>query len=272
MFTSRHSLLLLIMLVFLLLAGAVVGAQVAAPSTCPDAVIQALQTVNNLCEGQGRNSACYGNYLVEAQLAANQPADLFNAQGDIASLSVLTSLRTAPLNTDLSEWGVSILSVQTNVPGALPGQNALFMLLGGAEIESAVPASAYFTAADPPLALNLSAEAVLRERPAANEPIVRSVVPGEALLADARSGDYVRVVAGDQFGWIPAAATDIDDAALNSLPVFTQGASFTPMQAFYLRTSIGQPTCTQAPSALIVQGPENLHVNIEANGADITLG
>ncbi len=44
------------------------------------------------------------------------------------------------------------------------------------------------------------------------------------------------------------------------------------MQAFYLRTSIGEPTCAQAPSALVVQGPENLHVNIEANGADITLG
>ena len=73
-------------------------------------------------------------------------------------------------------------------------------------------------------------------------------------------------------GWIRAAQTDADANALSGLPEFTQGASFTPMQAFYLRTGIGQPLCSQAPSALIIQGPQGMHVNIEANGADITLG
>ncbi|MFN8379781.1 MAG: hypothetical protein U0452_14030 [Anaerolineae bacterium] len=270
--SSRRPLFaLLTTILLILLAGAVV-AQVAAPAACPALVVQALRTVNNLCEGQGRNSACYGNYLVEAQLAADQPADLFAAQGDIAALNALTSLKTAPLNVDLSEWGVSLLSVQANIPNSLPGQNALFMLIGGAEIESAVPENGYFEAAATPLALHAIVDAVVRERPDESEAISRSVIPGDALLADARSGEYVRVVAGDQFGWIRTDQTDAASAAVMSLPEFTQGASFTPMQAFYLRTGIGQPLCSQAPSALVVQGPQGLHVNIEANGADITLG
>lgn len=256
----------------LLLAGAVVVAQVTTPATCPDLVLRALQTVNDLCQGQDRNSACYGNYLVEAQLAANQPQDVFDAPADIAALSSLTALKTAPLNEDLSQWGVTIMSLQANIPGALPGQSALFMLLGGAEIESAIAPDQAFVSAQPPSSTSAIADAVLRDRPAEDAPIARSVMPGATLLADARSGDYLRVTAGDQFGWIRTDQTSAAADAVRALPEFTQGESFTPMQAFYLRTSIGDPVCAQAPSALVVQGPEGLHVDIQANGADINLG
>jgi hypothetical protein len=235
-------------------------------------VLQALRTVNDLCQGQGRNSACYGNYLVHAQLAADQPQSVFDAPADIASLNHLTSIETAPLNEELSEWGVSILSLQANIPGALPGQSALFMLLGGAEIESAIAPEAAFVAAQPPASLSAIADSVLRDRPAEDAPIARSVMPGDSLLADARSGEYLRVTAGEQFGWIRTDQTSAAADALNVLPEFTQGESFTPMQAFYLRTSIGEPVCAQAPSALVVQGPEGLRVDIQANGADINLG
>jgi hypothetical protein len=45
------------------------------------------------------------------------------------------------------------------------------------------------------------------------------------------------------------------------------------MQAFQFRTGFGQPTCEESPpSLLLVQGPENVAVNITANGADIQIG
>ena len=268
----RPLFLVVVTIAFLLLAGAVVVAQIAAAETCPDLVIQALERVQDLCQGQGRNSACYGNYLVEAQLAANQPPDLFDAQGDIAGLDALTALRTAPLSEDLTEWGVSLLNIQANIPGLLPGSNALFMLLGGAQIESAVTPEGAFAPAAIPVQTTVSAATVLRERPADESPEVRALLPGEAVQADARSGEYVRVVIGSQFGWIQADTTSADAAAVQALPEFTEGQSFTPMQAFYLRTAIGRPVCSQAPSALVVQGPKNYHVDIQANGADINLG
>ena len=43
------------------------------------------------------------------------------------------------------------------------------------------------------------------------------------------------------------------------------------MQAFYFRTNIGGE-CNEAPSALVVQGPQNLTIDINANGADVRLG
>jgi|GEM_PF-2566575 hypothetical protein len=43
--------------------------------------------------------------------------------------------------------------------------------------------------------------------------------------------------------------------------------------AFVVTTGIGQPSCQQIPPASItVQGPQNLHVNLNVNGADIGFG
>ena len=107
----------------LLMAGAVVVAQVGGTTTCPDIVMQALEAVNTLCTGQGRNSACYGNTLVQAQFIGDQSPDLFTQEGDIADLGLFRTIETSPLNDALTEWGVSLLSVQANLPGTLPGQN-----------------------------------------------------------------------------------------------------------------------------------------------------
>ncbi|HYO89607.1 MAG TPA: hypothetical protein VER79_13235, partial [Candidatus Limnocylindrales bacterium] len=270
---ARRTLLLLLTgLAFILLAGAVVGAQVGAADSCPDLVTRALAAVNNLCTGQERNSACYGNTLVDAQFADEAASVAFNQEGDIANLGLLRSIRTSPLNDELTEWGVSVLSVQANLPGTLPGQNALFMLIGGSEIESAVDPANAFTPAAPVPVLSAAASPVA-EAPQADAATVFFVDAGQSLLADAKSEDsaFVRVTLGDQFGWMAASALQ-PDAAIDALPVYTPGTSFSPMQAFYLRTGIGGAQCTQAPSALVVQGPENFNVQISANGADISLG
>ncbi len=268
----RPVLILVTSFVFLLLAGAVVGAQVGGATSCPDLVTRALEAVNTLCAGQERNSACYGNTLVEAEFANDQPDLAFNQEGDIANLGLLQSIYTSPLNDELTEWGVSVLSVQANMPGTLPGQNALFMLIGGAEVESAVtPENAFIPAA--PIQVAAAAASPVAEAPEETATAVFFVDAGQTMLADAKSDDgaFVRVTLGEQFGWIAYAALQ-PDAAIDALPVYTPGASFSPMQAFYLRTGVGGANCTVAPSALVVQGPENYNVQISANGADISLG
>jgi hypothetical protein len=52
-----------------------------------------------------------------------------------------------------------------------------------------------------------------------------------------------------------------------------QDSDQNPMQAVYFTTGISDTRCTDAPeSSLIIQGPENITVNIRVNGADIQLG
>lgn len=52
-----------------------------------------------------------------------------------------------------------------------------------------------------------------------------------------------------------------------------QDSDQNPMQAVYFTTGISDTRCTDAPeSALIIQGPEDIKVNIRVNGADIELG
>lgn len=258
---------------FLLLTSAAVVAQLGGGSaTCPDLVTRALEAVNNLCSGQDRNSACYGNTLVEAEFSSADASAAFSQEGDIANLALLRSIQTSPLNDELTQWGVSVLSVQANLPGTLPGQNALFMLIGGAEIESAVEPETSFEPVDP-ISVSVAVDAPVLEAPQDGAAAVFAASADASLLADAQSeaGAFVRVTLGEQFGWIARAAL-ADNPAVDGLPVYTPGQSFAPMQAFYLRTGIGGAQCAQAPSALVVQGPQDYMVDITANGANISLG
>jgi hypothetical protein len=95
-----------------------------------------------------------------------------------------------------------------------------------------------------------------------------AVLPADAITSDLQ---WLRVTLGDTFGWASRETLRVPGAA-QTLPVFEVDTSAAPMQAFFLRTGLGAPVCANAPSALIVQGPENLAVQINANGANITLG
>ncbi len=52
-----------------------------------------------------------------------------------------------------------------------------------------------------------------------------------------------------------------------------QGSDEQPMTAVYFTTGIGDTRCSEAPeSSLIIQGPENITVDLRVNGANISLG
>ncbi|MGL4648965.1 MAG: hypothetical protein ACRC1H_06140, partial [Caldilineaceae bacterium] len=242
-------------------------------TACPDVVTQALASVESLCAAQPRNSACYGNTLVNALFLDETSPAFFENEGDIINLGLVRALQTSPYGDPEAEaWGMSVLSLQASLPGALPGQNAIFLLMGGAQIENAVTPDNALPAVRP-VPAGVPFAAPLRAEPDFAAEAVVQVEPGQLLLADAQSGDgrWIRVTAGDTYGWAERDAL-LPDPAQAALPVIQAGAAYTPMQAFYLRTGIGAPQCAVAPSALIVQGPQAFTVAINANGANISFG
>jgi hypothetical protein len=250
------------------------SASQADPDVCPSLVHRALQFIGTLCNDQDRNTACYGHQLVQARVVEGQPPDIFATEGDIASLNLLKAISTAPYDGTKLIWGASLLSMQASIPNALPGQMLKLLLLGGAEIETAVEPNQLFVAAQSPPEIRTAWPALLRAQPAADAPVVRPLATDTALLADARTSDgrYVRVLVDGVFGWLDSAAVSAASPSLENLPQYTPGESFTPMQSFVLRTTPGELSCVQAPSALLVQGPHHLRVDIRVNGADINLG
>lgn len=240
-------------------------------STCPGTIESALQDVGNNCGGLDRNSACYGYDSVMATFTDVKPAGYFAAPSDRAGLTDLQGITTAPLDQALNQWGVALLSVQANLPDTLPGQSVVFMVVGGTQIENAVaPEDAFQTAGTASVTLQIGADLYFEADMTSN--VVGSVPAGTSLTADAVSADgqWVRVAYQGTPGWLTRQVLNAE-ADLTTLAVMGPNTR-TPMQAFYFRTGITGTECADAPTSLIVQGPQNLTVDINANGADIRLG
>ncbi|MBL8155511.1 MAG: hypothetical protein JNM70_15115 [Anaerolineae bacterium] len=108
------------------------------PMSCDGLVAAALERADSFCTSLGRNQACYGSSLVNAQLAEGSNEE-FGSVGDVADLSAIRSLTTAALDVEQQVWGIAFLKVQANLPDTLPGQNVTFLLYGGATLENVTP-------------------------------------------------------------------------------------------------------------------------------------
>jgi hypothetical protein len=243
-----------------------------AGGVCPGAVNQALAQLGQNCAGMSRNSACYGFNNVAAQFNVPVPSNFFTVTNDRADLLTINSLRTGQLDLVKNEWGVSLLNVQANLPDALPGQGVVFVLLGGAQIEDAVPKN---QAVIPSTSVQVSvtAESPVRSAPdtgAWKASTQFDTAPaGVSLSADAidPTGGWIRVIYNGKPGWIAKSSVSED---VSSLTVVGP-ESKTPMQAFFFRTGIGGVTCDEVPSLLAVQGPHNVAVDIQADGVDVRI-
>lgn len=267
----HKSLVILLGAVLLFVRSSLPFAQAQDDTTCPIIVEEALRAVGEACGGLDRNSACYGYNNVQATFESEVPEGFFSQPSDRAELTFLKVLQTSPLNPEANEWGVALMNVQANVPNSLPGQAVLFMLVGDTRVENAVAPDAAFQPADP-IEISTLTASNLRSEANANAHVVASVPSGATLLADARSTDeiWVRVLFEGQPVWI--ARSLVSGAGLiDTLPTFAP-RQFTPMQAFYFSTGLGQTTCSEAPDSLIIQGPETMEVIFNANGADIVVG
>jgi len=240
--------------------------------TCPQLVVRALAETGTNCANLPRNTACYGFNRVDATFAETVPADFFSQVADRAGLTSLSTIETADLNSTESRWGIAVLNVQADIPNTLPGQTTTFLLLGDVEVTNEVAPEDALPVVEP-VAVVTAAEVTLRSAPARNANVVETVTAGSDLLADGVSPDGAWLRVGIETGsaWVPVEAL-AEGLNLGSLPAINR-ETFTPMQAFSFRTGFGAPECVAAPpSVLVVQGPEDIAIDIRANGADIRVG
>ncbi|MEO8609797.1 MAG: SH3 domain-containing protein [Chloroflexota bacterium] len=239
---------------------------------CPALVQQALTDLGQNCDSLDRNSACYGYNRVDATFHQSETEDFFSKPADRSQIANLQSIATAPLDVNKDFWGIAVMNVQANVPNTLPGQAVTFVLLGDVKVDNAVAPEDVTQPVDPINVTTLTA-ANIRSGPTVNANIIGSVPNGKVLPADGRNdaGDWYRIVFSSGPGWVNK---DIiySEGDLNTLPVINK-ENRSPMQSFFFTTGVGDPACNAAPpSLLVVQGPDNVKVNITANGADITIG
>jgi hypothetical protein len=240
--------------------------------TCEPKVQEALTQVGDLCNNLSRNSACYGNANVEATFADTESASLFTKPGDTATVTNLQSIQTAPLDETSDIWGVSLLRLQANVPDSLPGQGVVFVLFGDVGIENAVSPENVFTPASQPVPVTTGSAANLRSGPSTNANVFVSIPAGTELPADATSADkeWLRVVSETTVGWVNKGVVNAPAGGLDQLPVLTRTAR-SPMQSFYLTSTLSDVNCKKAPPLVVVQGPEGVKVDLTVNGVNISM-
>lgn len=243
---------------------------------CPVVVERALQQVGDNCGGLARSAACYGYFRVNALFYEAQPEGAFSVPADSTALNLLRYVQAAPLDEATQQWGVAMLHLQANVPNTLPGQAVPFLLLGDTETLNTVAPEDAFLPANPVLDFDTVNSSNLRTLPEINANILVTLLGDTPLQADARSADglWLRTLFEGQVGWINRDILTPDDALsaqIDTLPVF-EDRSPSPMQAFYFRTGIGQPTCSEAPSVVVAQGPERFAVEFTGNGARFVVG
>lgn len=237
--------------------------------SCPALVELALSQVGNNCGNLDRNTACYGFNRVDATFSQTVSEGFFTRPAETTTIETMKTIRTAPLDLGLAQWGIAVMKVQANIPDTLPGQAVTFLLVGDAEVENAVISAEAGTIQ--PITVIIQNAVDLRAAPEANSTIVGTLAAGTVLQADGLSTDglSIRVISSLGVGWIDRDTVNQTEA-LNNLP--TASTAQSPMQAFYFRTGAGQTTCSQTPSLLAIQSPENITIDITANGANIRLG
>lgn len=239
---------------------------------CPALIERALQAVSDNCSNVDRNTACYAYNQVQATFLNDVDNELFSQPADRAELTFLNTIQTTPLDEANDIWGIAMMSVQANVPGTLPGQAVIFMLMGDTQVENAVAPEDALIAADPIPVTTLVASANIRLAPAQTGYVLGTVPRDTSFEADGLSpnGEWVRIIYDDQPAWIFRNIIN-SESSLANLPILSDD-NRTPMQAFYFSTGTGASTCNEAPDSLMIQGPNSMKVEINANGIDINIG
>jgi hypothetical protein len=243
---------------------------VAQTEDCPAFVQEALSRLDNTCQGLGRNSICYGNTLVSVTFNHEMDAEVFDSPSDQAELKDVQLVETAPLDEARQQWGLALMNVQANVPGTLPGQGVVFILMGDAQLRNEVD-PALLPDASKAVSILTTVGANIRSAPSARANVLGSVGANTTLQADLRSpdGEWLRVVYNDLPAWINRSVIQ-ESPEIDILPNPTR-TELSPMQAFQFTGGIGSPTCKRAAGSLLIQGPDQVVVDLEANGARIRL-
>ena len=250
---------------------------VAQDGECPAAIQQALQAAGQFCPQVGRNQVCYGNTLVSATNWENVPLPDFGQPGNLVDAANMASLVTTPFDMATQNWGVAVMGLQANIPDSFPGQNVTFVVFGDVELQNEV-------APDQIVAPNqLSGKALsnpnLRAGPGAEWQVVGSLKAGDALSVIGKdiTGEWLQIVNQSQVRWVATRFVQLD-GDISTLDVIdpknnSQLLYRAPMQAFRVRTGVGDTRCDSVPTGgVMIQSPEHLQVNFLANGIEMTSG
>ncbi len=278
----RYRIILILSCLGLLAALGVSAALAQDEATCTALMQEVITQTTTQCATAGANTVCYGHHDATGSFRVETEPVVFTNPGDVAGLLMTEAIQTGPLDMapDPDVWGMAVMNVQAGLPAevlrANGGKGAIYILLGGVEVENGVEPENVLALPDQPLSVSTIGDADLRMSPVAfDTPTGSNVigrVPSEtALNADAVSADgqWVRVVHNGQAGWI-SSATLQPTTDLSSLPAVGPD-SFTPMQSFYFHNDVDSTTCADVPSLLLVQGPENTPVYLRVHGVDIRI-
>jgi Bacterial SH3 domain len=245
----------------------VAGAASTQDEACQALTEQVFATLAQNCSNLESNSVCYGAGGVNAVFAsgANNIAQL----GDEASVSDLQIIQSEAVDLTSGKLGAALMNLQADVPSAITDPAVTLLILGGVQVENAVsPEQAILTV--PPIEVVTLLAANLRSGPSTNASVITSAKSGTTLIADALSGDkaWLRVLFEDTLAWVnrDLVGTEGD---LDSLPALSAD-SLAPMQKFYLQAAGDSADCGGS-GMIVIQGPENIPVNLNINGAEVRL-
>jgi hypothetical protein len=239
---------------------------------CPDIVTQAMTATTQVCDGAGRNQACYGHVQLAAEPQAGVSHFVFSQSGDLANVFDIQSLRLSAMNVDAGVWGVALMRLQASLPEAEPKKNITLLMFGEVEVDNSVAPT---PVAD--VTVRSSQTINVRLLPSTEAVTVANAPSQSTLLATGRNSDtsWLRVKLEDgREGWVFAPlVTSADD--LETLSVVEPASIYySPMQAFYFQSGVDDAACPEAPnSGLLIQTPEGVgKVTFLINEVDIQLG
>jgi len=223
---------------------------------CSVIVKNALDATNQICDGTGRNQACYGHVQVRAEPQPGAGTFKFDRVGEKVDVAALKSLHLSPMDTSEGTWGVALMHLQANLPDTQPGENVTLLLFGDVQIRNIVPM---------PTLLNVvttsGGNVNVRREPSQEAFVLGTLPPNTAVTARGRSEDnawiYIDLPKNSGRGWISSTLVTTDGTIQSLNPIKPYLADAKPMQAFYLRTGEGASTCAEAPNdGLVIQTPE----------------
>jgi hypothetical protein len=238
--------------------------------TCPILVQTAMDITSAECDGTGRNQACYGHILLEAQLQAGAETLDFSTPGSRVDVTRLQSLRLSPMEASENIWGIALMRLQANLP-ASQMEDVTLLVFGDVEIENAVGAP---TMAE--VSVTARAAVNVRRGPTTSAGVIATLQPGETVIALERLADstWLRVELEDGVtGWVfGELLSPLETDALNIADAWTP--YYRPMQAFYFRSGSEDSACPQEQTdGMLIQTPEGVgEITLLINEIDIQIG
>lgn len=236
------------------------------PDTCANTLTKAVMQMAQACAGLARDTVCYGEsaavYTGESAFSR-----LTDAPGSSIAMEHALTVKSMPLDVDAGTYGAALLNLSVNLPQSVPG--ALFLLLGDARIQNAVPEDRLFVPIAPIKVRVEATAANLRTRPSTYDSVLFSAAWGTELYVDGVSpdGEWYRVGVAELPAWVHRLL--VAGEGLESLPVI-DSEKRTWMQDFTLTTRDSTPDpCRFVPNVLVMQGLSQQPVEVRANGAEI---